>query len=149
MGTVKFDRTLSQRFVSVWFLAGNSSVLAGVCLVLPCPSRSTILMFRRTFLCPRSLVLSVLCFRLRWRGSYFFVSVPLLGCTLSGAALLFFCCGAAPLRGFGRLLWRKVSAIQTARAQTSQHTAQQGAAPDRLQPVCFLQFLPFGAVNGG
>ena len=72
-----------------------------------------------------------------------------------GAALLFCFGGAARLRvcgggscllfawrcsvaRFRRWLWREVSAIQTTRAQKSQHTAQQGAAPDRLQPCVSL-----------
>ena len=57
-------------FLVRFVLAGNSSVLAALCLVLPWPGRGAILMFRRTFLCPRFLVFSVLYFRLRWRGSY-------------------------------------------------------------------------------
>ena len=104
MGTVKFDRTLFRRFASVWFLAGNSSVLAGLCLVLPYPGRGAVTGFRRTFPCPRSLVFSILDFRLRRRGSgllslcrcsiarfrrrlLFSLSVSLLGCKIFVSAL--------------------------------------------------------------
>ena len=77
-----------------------------------------------------------------------FVSMSLLKCGVSAMALVLCFCGAARLRGFRRL-WRSFSAIQTTPARTSQHTAQQGAAPDRLQPALPSLVPRFGLYASG